>query len=139
MNRIVAAIAMSPAAFWPARSRMTARSSAPIGRSVMAGWTGCPNQVPFRKSFKGRIGRKRAFSQRWLKSPNGRAQPSCDATSRASRRATSPPPRGVYPQTVHSHHKFGDKYGQKSCNFVDKPVVGHEPRAVHFVLPEGAG
>src|SRR3954447_13909790 len=139
MNRIVAAIAISPAAFWPARSRMTTRSSAPIGRSVMAGCTGCPNQVPFSKSFSGRIGRKRALSQRWLKSPNGRAQPSWDATSRASRRVTAQPPGGVYPQAVHSHHKFGDKFDQKSCKFVDKPVVGDGPPAVHFVLPEGAG
>jgi hypothetical protein len=45
----------------------------------------------------------------------------------------------VYPQAVHSHHKFGDKFGQKSCKFVDKPVVSHRPPAVHFVLPEGAG
>ena len=65
---------------------------------------------PLRKSLIGRIGRNRALSQRWLKSPSGRAQPSWAATSRASRRRHAVPPRRVYPQTVHIGGKFGDNF-----------------------------
>ena len=111
----------------------------PIGMSVAAAWSGWPSQVPLRKSLTGRIGPNRAFSQRWLKSPNGRAQPSCAAMRRASRRAIQIPPGRVYPQAVHIARKFGDNSVAAHRNFVDKPVVAAGAQAVHFVLPEGAG
>jgi len=45
----------------------------------------------------------------------------------------------VYPQIVHTGLKFGDNFVRIHRKFVDKPVVGQQARAVHFVLPEGAG
>ena len=93
---------------------------------------------PLRKSLSGRMGRKRALSQRWLNSPSGVAHPSCAAMSRAIRRPISIPPGRVYPQSVHSGVKFGDNFPALCCKFVDKPVVATRAPTVHFVLPEGA-
>ena len=89
MNRIVATSATSAAAGWLSRSRTTTSRRVPIGMSVAAACSGCPNHLPLRKSLSGRIGRKRAPSQRWLNSPSGVAHPSCAAMSRAIRRPIS--------------------------------------------------
>jgi hypothetical protein len=139
MNRMVATSAMSAAAGWFRRSSTTVARSVPIGMSVAAGCSGWPSQVPLSRSLIGRIGRNSALSQRWLKSPNGRAQPSCAAMIRANRRPMRVPPTGVYPQAIHSSIKFGDNFRAIRCKFVDKPVVADMAAPVVFVLPEGAG
>src|SRR4029077_12949905 len=97
-----------------------------------------PSQRPFSRSFTGPSGRNRAVSQRWLKSPKGRAQRSLIATRRASRWAMGGNLHDEYPQLVHNVHDLGDKVGPLPSKFVDKPVVDVWPRTVHFVLPEGA-
>ncbi len=74
---------MSAPVCCPKKSRTRASVNAPIGTSVSTACSGWPSHVPLRKSLIGRIGRKRAVSQRWLKSPTGFAQPSFMATSRA--------------------------------------------------------
>jgi hypothetical protein len=43
---------------------------------------------------------------------------------RVSQRAIPTPPGRVYPHVVHSHGKFGDKFGRLPPKFVDKRLVG---------------
>jgi hypothetical protein len=68
------------------------------------------------------------------------SRPAILRSDQASDQATHPtPPRRVYPQAVHTAHKFGDNLWRSHGKFVDKPVVALYGPAVHFVLPEGAG
>ena len=88
--------------------------------------------------MSGRIGRKRALSQRWLKSPSGVAHPilrgdeACDETTHSNL------PDECIHRASTSAAKFGDNFLARGCKFVDKPVVATMAPTVHFVLPEGA-
>ena len=68
-------------------SRTMTRKRIPIGASVRTPWSGCPSQRPLSRSRIAGIGRKSAFSQRLLKSPNGFAQRPWAAMRRASQRS----------------------------------------------------
>src|SRR5262245_4406927 len=115
------------------RSRTTTTRSAPIGMSVAAGCSGWPSHVPLRKSRIGRIGRKRADTQRWLKSPNGFAQPSLRAMSRDRKRDKATPP---WPEsTLPCPRRFGVR-GQAR----DRGMSSGKPRraaARRPLLPSG--
>ena len=90
-----------PRARRPSRAARSGRARRPrrrprSGCRSTAGCTGWPSQVPLRKSLIGRMGRNSADTQRWLKSPNGLAQRSLAATSRARNLAIAHLPVGGY-------------------------------------------
>ena len=77
--------------------------------SVRAAWSGWPSQRPLRRSVTGGIGRKSADSQRWLKSPNGCAQPSLHGDESSEQTGHLRYLHDEYPQLVHNVGNFGDK------------------------------
>ena len=142
MNRIVASSATSAAAGWSSRSRTTEQQER-ADRDVRGGRVErMAEPAPLRKSLSGRIGRKRALSQRWLKSPSGAPiDPGGDEAAPVRRRHAQ---YLLQDECIHRAstpvRSSGITSGRLRAKFVDKRRCGdHGPRTVHFVLPEGAG